>query len=109
MKALYFKSSGWCDELKKSYEKGFYTPKSEKEFNALEKYASDPSDSNVNSLKEGKIKKQELEIVTLKLANADLLKKVESLESQNAELQKTTAKSTGSETITNGDEVKKKK
>lgn len=109
MKALYFKSSGWCDELKKSYEKGFYTPKGEKEFKALEKYASDPSDSNVNSLQEDKIKKLESEITALTQINADLLKKVESLESQNSELQKLLTESAGSETNTSGDEGKKKK
>jgi len=38
-KVLKFKTSGWCEELKTSYKKGTYHPKSDKEYKALKKYA----------------------------------------------------------------------
>lgn len=40
-KVLVFKNSGWCKELNNSYEKGRHEPRTEKEFNALKKYASE--------------------------------------------------------------------
>lgn len=36
---LEFATSGWCEELKMSYRKGVYHPKSKKEYEALKKYA----------------------------------------------------------------------
>ena len=38
-RVLEFETSGWCEELKMSYRKGVYHPKSEKEYKALKKYA----------------------------------------------------------------------
>lgn len=37
---LIFSSSGWCEKLGNSYEKGRYQPKTKEEFDALKKYAS---------------------------------------------------------------------
>ena len=39
IKTLIFKNSGWCEELQRSYYTGIYTPKNEKEYNALKKYS----------------------------------------------------------------------
>ena len=38
-KVLEFETSGWCEELKNSYKKGLYHPKSDKEYKALKKYS----------------------------------------------------------------------
>ena len=38
-RVLEFATSGWCEELKMSYRKGVFHPKSEKEYEALKKYA----------------------------------------------------------------------
>ena len=38
-KVLEFETSGWCEELKTSYKKGLYHPKSDKEYKALKKYS----------------------------------------------------------------------
>lgn len=40
-KILVFKNSGWCEKLKKSYEKGRYQPKNNKELEALKEFASE--------------------------------------------------------------------
>ncbi len=36
---LRFESSGWCPELRISYTQGFYTPRSQREYDILKKYA----------------------------------------------------------------------
>lgn len=36
---LIFESSGWCPELRISYTQGFYTPRSQREYDILKKYA----------------------------------------------------------------------
>lgn len=48
METLKFGNSGWCKELKQSYEKGIYTPKNEKEFNILKRYALKPQKKSIN-------------------------------------------------------------
>ncbi len=40
IKPIKFENSGWCDELNKSYFKGVYLPKNEKEYNILSKYGA---------------------------------------------------------------------
>lgn len=40
MATLFFEHSGWCESLKKSYEKGYYETKNDKEFKILKKFAS---------------------------------------------------------------------
>lgn len=39
IRPLFFDSSGWCPELKRSYFRGRYQPKTAAEFEALKKYA----------------------------------------------------------------------
>ena len=39
IKRLKFNQGGWCNELNKSYEKGFYMPKTIKEYKILKAYS----------------------------------------------------------------------
>lgn len=38
---LKFAESGWCEELKRSYFRGLYRPRTSEEYRALRKYASE--------------------------------------------------------------------
>lgn len=46
-RTLFFSEGFWCKELEQSFTIGYYTPKNEKENNALQKYAG----KEVNNLK----------------------------------------------------------
>ncbi len=41
---LVFETSGWCEELSKSYDQGRYRPKTKEEYEALKGYAKEELD-----------------------------------------------------------------